>query len=94
MDEKTVRIALQVPEDMIRVLDRVSKREGFETRKIGRAIRWCIREEAKRQYDLDEEEHWREMQAEMAAAGDPPPDPNPKSAAELFPEWTDEKETP
>jgi hypothetical protein len=51
MDEKTVRIALQIPEDMIGFLERLARREGFEARKIGRAIRWCIREAMKREYE-------------------------------------------
>lgn len=44
MDEKTVRVALQLPEDMIRFLERLAEREKFEKRKKGKAIRRCIYE--------------------------------------------------
>jgi hypothetical protein len=84
VDEKTVRVALQIPEDMIGFLERLSRRQGFEARKTGRAIRWCIREEMKREYDKAEEELLREMVEE----GDPPADidKNRISAADAFPD--------
>lgn len=40
MDEMTHRIALQIPDDMLEFLAMIAKREGFETQKTGRAIRW------------------------------------------------------
>ena len=85
MDEKTVRIALQIPEDMLRFLERLARREGFEARKTGRAIRWCIREEMKRQYERDDQKHFREY---VAKEPSPPPEiyENRKSAAESFPD--------
>jgi hypothetical protein len=68
MDEMTHRIALQIPDDMLEFLAMIAKREGFETRKTGRAIRWCIREAQKR----DEAENLKALQAEIAIAGGPP----------------------
>jgi hypothetical protein len=47
MDEMTHRIALQIPDDMLEFLALIAKREGFENRKTGRAIRWCIRQAQK-----------------------------------------------
>src|ERR1700722_11882760 len=47
MDEVTHRIALQIPDEMLEFLGMIATREGFETRKTGRAIRWCIREAQK-----------------------------------------------
>jgi hypothetical protein len=84
MDEKTVRVALQIPEDMIGFLERLASREGFEARKTGRAIRWCIREEMKREYDRADEE----MAREIAEIPDPPTDilENRISAADAFPD--------
>ena len=66
MDEMTHRIALQIPDDMLEFLAMIAKREGFETRKTGRAIRWCIRE-AQKAHDKDEA-----LQGEIAIAGGPP----------------------
>jgi hypothetical protein len=71
MDEMTHRIALQIPDDMLEFLALIAKREGFETRKTGRAIRWCIREAQKAQYDKDEAANLKDLQAEIAIAGGP-----------------------
>ena len=49
MDEKTTRIALQVPDDMMRFLERLAARQRLDTRTITKAIRFCIREEMKRE---------------------------------------------
>jgi hypothetical protein len=72
MDEMTHRIALQIPDDMLEFLALIAKREGFETRKTGRAIRWCIREAQKAQYDKDEAANLKDLQAEIAITGGPP----------------------
>ena len=68
MDEKTVRIAVQIPKDMVGFLERLARREGFEARKIGRAIRWCIREAMKRESRLHYLRQWREFRC-LSPAG-------------------------
>lgn len=47
MDEKTLRVVMQLPESMVAFLDRIRERDGFKAR--ARAIRHCIREEMKRE---------------------------------------------
>ena len=49
MDEKTVRVVLQVPEDMMRFLERLAARRQLNTRAVTKAIRFCIQEEMKRE---------------------------------------------
>jgi metal-responsive CopG/Arc/MetJ family transcriptional regulator len=77
MDEMTHRIALQIPDDMLEFLAMIAKREGFETRKTGRAIRWCIRE-AQKAHDKD-----GALQGEIAITGGPP-ETKPVAAQEAF----------
>ena len=89
MDENKRRINGVLPEDDFLWLADVANRKDWT---LSRTLRWAVGEARKRQYDLAEAEHLRELEAEIAMAGDPPPDPNPpKSAAEAFPEWTDEE---
>ena len=49
MDEATTRVVLQIPDDMMRFLDRLAARQGFKTRALTKAIRFCIREEIARE---------------------------------------------
>lgn len=46
MDEITVRIVVQIPENMVEFLERLATRRGLKSR--AKAIRFCIREEMKR----------------------------------------------
>lgn len=45
MDENLTRIVVQMPEDMVRFLERLAARQNFKTR--SKAIRFCIRGEMK-----------------------------------------------
>ena len=63
MDEKTVRVVLQIPDDMLEFLGRLAYRQGFNTRAIAKAIRFCIREEAKREAKTSSPSRDKDLQA-------------------------------
>ena len=61
MDEKTFRIVMQIPESMVAFLDRIRERDGFKAR--ARAIRYCIREEMKREAKTSSPSRNEDLQA-------------------------------
>ena len=72
MDEKTERVVVRMPENLIVGLKAIAEARGWS---VSRTMREAVREMVQRAYDRDLETHLRERNKDIALAGMPPEAP-------------------